>query len=191
MLLPDPALADALENDLSVIFALDPKLRLTYCNPAWDHFAAANGGRGLLRPAPIGRSLLEFITGTVAEFYVSAFQDVLAHGQAWEHEYECSSSSVFRKFTMRALPIRTGPGILVINSLCVERPHHGLAAHPPDPLYESPGGVILMCSHCRRTRRSAPREQWDWVPAYIDNPPVNASHGLCRLCLEYYYPEAV
>lgn len=69
--------AAALEQDTSVIFALDSSLRITYCNAAWDHFAAANGAPELVRPAPIGRSLLEYIRGPVASYYENAFRRVL------------------------------------------------------------------------------------------------------------------
>jgi hypothetical protein len=47
-----------------------------------------------------------------------------------------------------------------------------------------------MCGHCRRTRRpgSAP-EVWDLVAAHISALPPNVSHGLCGICLDYYYSE--
>jgi hypothetical protein len=44
------SLAATLENHSSVVFALDPELRIQYCNPAWDEFAAANGAGYLTRP---------------------------------------------------------------------------------------------------------------------------------------------
>ena len=42
-----------------------------------------------------------------------------------------------------------------------------------------------MCAHCRRTRQRT-GEAWDWVPGLVEQPLVNVSHGLCRICLEYH-----
>src|SRR5690242_16519866 len=115
--------AAALENDHSVIFGLDASLRINYCNTAWDRFAAANGGPDLIRPAPIGQLLLDCISGPLAAYYETAFRDVLLGPKPWRHTYECSSPTVFRKFVMHVFPLKQTHGLLVVNSLCVERPH--------------------------------------------------------------------
>ena len=179
--------AAALEQDTSVIFALDSSLRITYCNAAWDHFAAANGAPELVRPAPIGRSLLEYIRGPVASYYENAFRRVLIAADPWQHVYECSSPTIFRKFMMHVFPLKKTPGLLVVNSLCVERPHEASHESPCGAGYRSSHGVVVMCSHCRRTKRSESSDHWDWVPEYVERLPPNTSHGLCNLCLEYYY----
>lgn len=179
---------EVLEQDRSVIFALDSRFHIVYCNAAWDAFAAANGAAHLQRPAPVGRFLFEFIRGPVSGFYEAAYRRVLETVKPWRHVYECSTATTFRRFAMQVLPMRRTQGLLVVNSLCVERPHeppHALGA----PLeYRSPKGVVVMCSHCRRTRRAGGSEQWDWVPGHVERLPGNTSHGLCDLCLEYYYP---
>ena len=35
---------NTVERSKDVIFMVDAKMRITYCNPAWDEFALANGG---------------------------------------------------------------------------------------------------------------------------------------------------
>src|SRR5579872_1274626 len=163
--------AAALEHDHSVIFSLDANLRITYCNTAWDRFAAANGGAELIRPAPIGRSLLDYISGPLVPYYETAFRNALSAAQTWRNVYECSSPAVFRKFVMHVFPLKETHGLLVVNSLCVERPHE--PSHEPrcDAAYRAPNGIVVMCSHCRRTRRSHGSEQWDWVPEYVEHQP--------------------
>jgi hypothetical protein len=181
--------AAALEQDPSVIFALDSTLHITYCNAAWDHFAAANGGPGLVRPAPIGRPLLAYINGPLAGYYGGALRHVLKTGAPWRHTYECSSRATFRKFLMHVFPVRKTQGLLVVNSLRMERPHELSHDRIGAGDYRTSEGVVVMCSHCRRAQRRGSPDQWDWVPEYVEHLPPNTSHGLCNLCLEYYYPK--
>ena len=179
----------ALEQDHSVIFSLDANLRITYCNTAWDRFAAANGGPGLIRPAPLGRSVLDYISGPLAAYYETAFRNALRAAEPWRHVYECSTPAAFRKFVMHVFPDKGTHGLLVVNSLCVERPHEPSQTHLRDADYRAATGLVVMCSHCRRTRRTTAAEQWDWVPEYLEHQPAQTSHGLCSPCLEYYYPK--
>jgi len=58
-----------------------------------------------------------------------------------------------------------------------------------DELYRDATGTILMCMHCRRTRRNLPEPQWDLVETYVTTPPRGVSHGLCPECLEKHYPQ--
>jgi len=182
--------AAAVDADPSVVFALDSSLHIIYCNPAWDRFASENGGRELQKPAPLGHSVLDFITGALRPFYECAYRRVLEGGAPWEHLYECSSASVYRAFALRVLPMKQSAGLLAINSLRVERAHDRPSFAGLDEVYRQSNGVIVMCSHCRRTRRRlGDREAWDWVSDYVARRPLQVSHGLCETCLEYYYPK--
>lgn len=179
-----------IEHDTAVVFCLDSNLRLVYANAAWDRFASANGGDSMLRPAPLGRPVLESISGPLKEFYASIYARVLESGQPWQHRYECSSPTLFREFAMQVLPVKGGTGLMVVNSLLVEHPPHVCPLRPIPTGYRDANGIIVMCGHCRRTRRpgSAP-EVWDLVAAHISALPPNVSHGLCGICLDYYYSE--
>ena len=45
---PDPAWKHSYDNDDSVIYLLDPDLKIVRCNAAWDRFAVANGGEAVV-----------------------------------------------------------------------------------------------------------------------------------------------
>ena len=173
-----------------MIFCLDAELTVTYCNPAWDRFAVQNGGPELCHPAPIGHCVLDFICGADRGYFEKHYRSVLQQSEAWERDYECSSSGVYRKYRLRVLPMQTVRGLFVVNSLIVERAHE-LAAKPPlEEVYRTTRGLIVMCASCRRTRRNIQGiDIWDWVPSFVENFPVRTTHGVCAPCRELYYPD--
>lgn len=181
-----------LETDPAVIYVLDRELRIVYCNQAWDRFSADNGGLGLERRRQIGRPVMGVIPAPLKSFFEEGFGKALTFRQVWEHNYECSSPTVYRKFRMMVCPDPEGDGLVVVNSVFVERLHDSLErkAVPPDGLtYLDPHGFVTMCCHCRRTNRARQPAAWDWVPAHIESPPELVSHGICRVCANLYYPE--
>jgi hypothetical protein len=82
-------------------------------------------------------------------------------------------------------------GLLVVNSYLpnqrtpVSSANQGLA----DSAYLSPGGMITMCAHCRRTRRQDGSNEWDWVSRFLRETGRKTSHGLCPRCTAYLYPD--
>jgi hypothetical protein len=179
---------EALEHDSAIVYTIDQGFRLAYCNQAWDDFALQNGGAHLVREKQVGLPVLGHFSGPLRRFYRDIFARVFADRQPWEHSYECSSAEVYRRFQMRILPLRTPASLLVVNSLEVEMAHERDACEPSPDLYRTAEGLVVMCSHCRRTRRNSGPETWDWVPAYVAAPPAQTSHGICHICLNYYYP---
>jgi hypothetical protein len=180
-----------LETDPAVIYALDQELRIVYCNEAWDRFSAANGGRGLQRDRQVGCSVVETIPLALRPYFIKNYQSVLATGQPWEHSYECSSPTLFRQFRMMACPDLASKGIVVVNSLWVERAHDPAERSDrvaDDYLYRREDGLITMCCHCRRTSRTG-NSRWDWVADYLRRPPHNVTHGICEVCVNLYYPD--
>jgi len=180
-----------LEKDPAVIYALDPELRIVYCNEAWDRFCAANGAAGLRRDSQIGRPILEAIPPVLQPYFRGNYQSVIATGQPWEHSYECSSPTEFRQFRMMACPDPEAKGIVVVNSIWVERAHNPLERWdqiPDEHVYCSEEGYITMCCHCRRARRWR-TSRWDWVADYLRLPPQQVTHGICDVCLNLYYPD--
>ena len=174
---------EALERDPAIVYALNSGLRIVYCNAAWDQFAELNGGTSLIRPAPYGLCVLDACPDPLKSLYRSAFLNVFKTKRQWVHEYECSSARVYRLFRMTALRRPTDDFVVVSNFLLRERPHGGeRPVMPPDPAaYEGHGGVVAMCCLCRRTRRKSGRG-WDWVPAYVQTPPVHLANRLCEAC---------
>lgn len=182
---------ESLEADQSIIYMLSPDLRIIYCNKAWDEFASLNGGVNLDRETILGTLILDVIAGPLRPFFASGFAQAQTRLQPWEHDYECSSPDSFRLFHMRVLPLASSY-LLVENSLQVERPHGperpAMPAYPASYLNEH--GMLIMCSHCRRTRRigAGAVSIWDWVPDFLIDPPGRVSHGLCPNCRAYFYP---
>ena len=179
-----------LEKDASVIYALDKDLRITYCNEAWDRFAIENGGRGLERERQSGRSVMEVVPRPLQPFFEKGYRRVLQKRENWEHTYECSSSTIYRTYRMAAYPDPESSGLVVVNSLITERPltsEHGSAKAASDSVYVDSYGLITVCCHCRRTHRAGSIGAWDWVPAYVENPPPMVSHGICEVCMNLYY----
>jgi hypothetical protein len=174
------------ENNPSTCYMLGADLEITYCNPAWDRFAAENGGAGLVAESVLNRPVLDFFTTVMRDYYA----DLLARaGDTREmqcQEYECSSAAVFRSFQMQIYPLKNG--FAVVNSLRAERTHSQEKLQPFDQTYLQSNGLLRMCSNCRRTSRKGDSAQWDWVPGYLDQGLRNITHGICPVCRKYFYP---
>jgi len=183
------SLRQALDPREDVICALSPELRFLYCNPAWDRFALANQGELAMSGRVLGTNLLEVVGDLLGNFYRNMFAAVASSGKTFDFDYECSSADCFRLFTMHAMPLKEPGGFLVVHSLRVEEAHSREAESPDLEHYRDASGVVVMCSHCRRTRQAKEPQRWDWVPAYLKDRSLNVSHGLCNICLAYYYPE--
>lgn len=173
-------------TDDNTSYILDHDLRLVRTNPAWARFARANDGERVLVEWGPGRSIVEAICDELRPFYVNGFAHAHETGRTWEHDYECSSAGMFRTFRMIAFPI--GDGFVVTHALRIVR-FHDRPVFPPSDVY-SARGVITMCAHCRRVRHTQVPDRWDWVPAYVAEPPFNTTHGLCPPCKQYYYGQA-
>jgi hypothetical protein len=180
--LPAELLA-ALDADIGSVYAIDGTATITYVNPAFGAFAVANGASTVADTA-VGTSLSSVIPAVLATFYADALERVFAHGLAWEHDYECSSPTVHRRFRMQIRPLPDGNLAIVTNDATLTEPLGTGGA--PDPARYAANGLILQCAHCRRVR--AVDGGWELVPAWIAHPPHPVSHGLCDVCLEYHYP---
>jgi hypothetical protein len=179
------------ERDRAVIYGLTRDLRLGYLNPEWFAFAAANEGEPDI-PARfgLGTRLLDAISGPLQDFYEEFFTRALAANKPVQHDYECSSDQVYRLYHQSIYPLARARGLLVVNSLSVEK------THPPDRTtpglesdYRNDEGIMVQCSHCRRFRRNGAEAAWDWAPQWVRVLPPAISHGLCPVCIAYYYPE--
>jgi hypothetical protein len=180
---------EKLEQDRSVVYMLDPDLRIIYCNRAWDEFATQNGGAALVRAHILGTAVLDVIPESLRAVYRGGFARACKDGQPWGHDYECSSPKSFRSFHMRVLPL-ADRFLLVENSLRIEKSHgpDRPVKSPSEKIYRNERGFLEMCAHCRRTRRIAELPAvWDWVPAYLNPLPEFVSHRLCEFCSAYYF----
>lgn len=171
------------EHDPAIVFALNRELRIIYCNAAWDRFAQMNGGRLLQRPRPYSLCILAVMPECLRDLYERGYLAVFTTGRQWVREYECSSDLVYRLFRMTVIKRPEDDFILSVNFLLEERPHgqERQIAIPDSMAYGAPGNEVVMCCFCRRTRRIDGRE-WDWVPAYVKNPPTRVEQGICKGC---------
>jgi len=183
------SLRRALDVRDDVICVLNPELRFLYCNPAWDRFALANKGELATSRHVLGTKMLDVVGDLLENFYRHMFEAVGSSRKTFDFDYECSSADCFRMFTMHVMPLEEPGGFLVVHSLRVEEKHSREAESPDLERYRDESGFVVLCSHCRRTRRVSEPLRWDWVPAYLNDRSLNVSHGLCNVCLAYYYPE--
>jgi PAS domain-containing protein len=178
----------SLQLNPDVIFVLDRRHRIAYCNPAWDIFAKQNNGMHLDGSEVVGRDCLQGAPDFLRNWYKKLYRWVRKNQKPWEHDYQCSSPQRFRAFHMRVLPVGRSY-LLVENSLLVERPHRRKSTVGPDAVYINKYGWIVMCAHCRRTERISEggEREWHWIPAYIAKAPAPVSGGICPACVSYYF----
>jgi len=131
-------------------------------------------------------SYFDGIASPLREFYQEAFAEALATGRVFDHEYQCSSPDKHRVFHLRALPI-DARGLLLEHSLVAEHDHEEAAHEAIEARSLSLEGTLLQCSHCRRVRRAAAVEAWDWVRQWVERPHPRTSHGICPSCVGYYW----
>jgi hypothetical protein len=185
--------ARQLERRRDSACGLWPDLTIAYVNPAWHRFARENRGDPEVSERWCeGAALLEAIDRPLRAFYEEHLRCVLEGGQAWEHEYECSSPQLHRRFRLSAEPLDQGSGLLLVHSCLAARPHDERTHQvlpPHGVLYVDEDGLMTQCIHCRRMRRRGDEELWDWVPAWVTRVPDNASGGLCPACVKRWYPQ--
>lgn len=190
--LPSKVPEETLESSPYACFVLTESLDIAYCNSAWDRFALQNGGTGqVLAAQVISRNLFDFIPAALKDYHAGLFAQARLHGRRVTHDYECSSPRSFRRFRMEIYPLQPGRGFAVVNSLTVERPHSQPSWKPDDTIYRNSNGLIRMCANCRRTNRASDPDVWDWVPSYMEATRRDVTHGVCRVCAEYYYHDVL
>jgi hypothetical protein len=177
------------EDNAAIIFVLDCAFRLRYCNAAWDRIALEHGGADVVRETQIGRSVMEVTPEPLRRFYTVLYRRVLRSGEGEDHLYECSSDETTRFFHMHVSRKDAGRGsfLVVINSLVVEqaRQRRGFAGDAKAMRQEN--GLIIMCSHCRRTRVPGAADLWVWIPDFVRRTPSEVSHGICFVCFDIHY----
>lgn len=173
----------ALDADERTLVALDPALRIVWVNVTWSRFAEQNGGGSILERFVSGARYLDGIQGEQRSVYDEVFRRALEEGIPHESVYECSSPERFRKYRLRALPF---PRLLLEHTRIDERAHDRPPEPPDDAAYADARGLVTQCGNCRRTRDPV-RLAWHWIPAWVASPPRNTTHGICAVCVGYYY----
>jgi hypothetical protein len=177
------------------VFGLWPDLTLAYTNRRWDEFADENAGQPAIgRDWSLGARYFDAIAEPLHPYYQTLLIRAPEPGAALHpvsHQYECSSAATFRIFNMQVYVLSQRAGYVVVNSLVVERAHDPREREPHAPdadRYIDAEGLIRQCCHCRRVEHGGESARWDWVPAWVERSPREASHTICPLCFDYYYP---
>jgi hypothetical protein len=178
---------DWIEKDPSVTCAIDDSFRIIYCNAQWDAFATANGAPELTGSSVLGTNLFDVIPAPLKPYYHGVFREARQSDRVLQVDYECSSPDKYRVYQMQPFPLTDNGGFLLVHSLRVNLAHRRKSRDPSDDRYLTPEGMVKMCCHCRRTRRAS-SETWDWVPSYLNQKAVPVTHGMCGICLAYFYP---
>ena len=176
------------------VYGVWSDFRLAYLNPAWFRFAHENGGEpSVSRHWRLGASILDGIASPVREFYQAKYRHALRSHTVWNHEYECSSDTLYRLLHQIVYPLGSAEGLLVVNSVRVERAHSQTerpARPADDAIYRDKQGRLHQCAHCRRVKNLLELERWDWVPEWVRVVPPPVSHRLCPSCVAHYYAPA-
>jgi hypothetical protein len=183
--------AAALEEDTATIYAVQPDLRIGYVNRQWTRFADDNGASWTEPAWGVGTRVTDAIPEVLRPFYEGLFHEAFVTKKVIEHDYDCSSPTLHRRFRMRLHPCTSG-AVLVSHSLLRESAHPTVvdgALAELDSLYRRADGLVNQCCHCRQVQRTSGAGAWEFVPLFVAETPRNTSHGLCELCFEYYYPE--
>jgi hypothetical protein len=182
---------EILENDPNSIYGLSKDLTLNYLNPGWFNFAKENDGEPTISERfNLGSHIGDSITGPARDYYLEVFQRILNTGEIWHHEYECSTPEILRIYCQTVHPLYNRNGLLIVNRLVKEQPHDLKTRRPHKPIekhYIQKTGLITQCCNCRRVKRVANLDVWDWVPAWVKKVPRNTSHTFCPKCYEYYF----
>ena len=170
---------------------LDTNLRIVYVNQAWNDFARANDGSGATSEHVIGKLFLHFVKGAkLRQLYADLFATAQTTGLVWPFDFECSSPTQRRLHRMEVYPLAAG-GFAVTYADVQSEAQSPSGSTPDSHKYLDPrSNLISMCSNCRKTRRRKPPEVWDWVPDHLTDPfRMRTSHGICRACWSFYYPQ--
>lgn len=179
---------DTVESSNDVIFIVDAAMRIAYCNPAWDKFALANDGEDVVAARVVGTDFMRVIPEPLRDLYGALFQRCRRQRLTVDFEHECSSAKTYRLLHTNVLPLNNLGHLALVNSVRVERTY-GAERQSKDPAdtYISSHGIITMCSHCRRSLRQDSSGAWDWVPTFLQTKEFKISHGVCPVCLSYFY----
>ncbi len=181
-----------LDAHSGAIYGLWPDFKLAYLNPAWFCFARENGGEPRISAEwGLGKSVLTRMPPQLKKVFKANLKECLRSGKPWNHEYECSSATIYRKYHQIVYPLAKQEGLLIVNSLLVERPHDPKERPPRTAdrsLYVDEKGFVCQCAYCRRVKNFKEVNRWDWVPEWVKRFPEATSHSYCPTCFAHYFP---
>jgi len=187
---------EVLNDYEGAVYGLSSDLCLQYFNPAWVKFAKENNGDSVLWAEEyIGTNILDVIPDKLKQYYQELYEESFMRDtkrfRPQQHRYQCSSAALLREFAMSLYPLQEGKGLLVVNTLVVEKEHPKVdeaIISPDEKEYRNREGFIQQCCHCRTVQHQQMVGKWDWVPQWVEDQPENIRHTICDVCTTQYYP---
>lgn len=174
----------ALDQERSPIVLIRSEGTILWFNQAWIQAAKESGSEHILTRFPVGSSYFDGIVGEMQGYYKVQFSQTIATGEPFFQEYECSTPTCFRLFELRALPIES-IALLLEHTQITSNDIRREPAPANEENYRFPNGLIYQCSNCRRTKNL--NNVWVWVPEWVVQSPKHTSHGICKVCVGYYW----
>ena len=179
---------ETLENSTDVIYAISDTFDLIYFNPSWFKFASENNAKELLKTEKfLKENIVTFLPDVLKDFYLDNYKQVLSTNKKWQHQFECSSSEIYRLYNHTAYPFKNKKGILFVNRIRTKEPINKTDHLAKLNYYMHPSGFIHQCSNCRSIQRVDDENKWEWVSEWVNNMPKKTSHTICPTCFDYYW----
>lgn len=181
---------EALAVERASACLLDASARFVAVNRAWDRFAVENGGEATCRGEHLlGSEYPRHVDGEAPRAKVERELARALSGESFSVDSECSSPQVLRLLRTQHVPVRQPDedrivGVLLVHTIIHQGPMQAVRPllQPDDAAYRRLDGLVLMCCNCRRVHRVGSVGRWDFVPAYLERPPVPVTHGFCEPC---------
>lgn len=176
----------------NTIYVVDKNYNIVDFNDGYRLFAIANDGEDILGRWPIGSNILSSIPDIIKDFIKNMYDQVMLRNKTVEHEYDCHSPTVFRRFKMRILPLH-GEFALHEHSLIESSAlsdTHDLSDGDISSKFVDGNGIIHQCCHCRKIQSSSDPNHWTWVVSLIKRSVKYSgriSHTICPVCMFHYF----
>lgn len=181
----------AARGDAAVLVDLEGTI--LFANDAWERFSRLWGTLGQVS---VGMRLTDAVQGAEPREVLRRVLDRAAQGpegRARSFTVECNGPDLARLVNIQVTPLLAGTepiGLTIVQRLVRELPAgevYPVVEGSADG-YRTAAGTLEQCSCCRRTRRPAEPEEWDFVPALVAAPPADTRFGFCPLCRELHSP---
>lgn len=169
----------------AVTYQIDSQGRIISVGPGWDRFAHANNGDHLAGGSVIGRTLWDLISDpTTRALYQAMVERLLAGVPEIAFTFRCDAPAERRLLEMRMVPLPDEQiEFRVTPQTTMDREPIALL----DPAVARSGGLLRMCSWCKRVPVGA--EEWAEVEVavrrigwpHLQQIPA-ITHGICPTC---------
>lgn len=164
----------ALATDERPIYLLDSELRIVWANRPLEEWGP-------------GRLYCDSISGPLRDFFRRWMYRTMKAAEPREWGYACPTRLATQVFSVRAHPFEGRAGLLLVHTRVYERLRETGSEPPVDEArYRDERGWVHQCGNCRQVRATG-ADWWERVIPWLETPPPQTTHGICPVCLDYYY----